>query len=283
MKKRILSALLCATLAVASAVSVNAAEVKEHKGFKDLGEEIVVANNTVVGYAYNIDEDYDAYARYQSDKKDYIIRFNECISSFSIIQIPEAEECSIFLFKPNSSGGYTGIGSNGKGSFTNTGGKFKKVRIKLTEFSSMFAEGGLVENTYDSGPDYYSLKKQGEMYQSVMMVKSGSVLVQGVVPDENDEIEIFVPTKIGQSAKCEIMYRSDDDYKGGTDVTISKLRFGNVDSSTWVDVNDVTTLQLYLAGAKELDTLGLFHADVNCDNIYDVKDVTKLQIGIVEN
>ena len=45
MKKKILCALLCATLAVTGMASANAAEVKDHKGFKALGQEMTLGNN----------------------------------------------------------------------------------------------------------------------------------------------------------------------------------------------------------------------------------------------
>ena len=113
---------------------------------------------------------------------------------------------------------------------------------------------------------------------------SGGILTK-VYPDENGEIEIYVNTKVG--SMVELLVNGSISVTGGDGTygyfaspRLSKLTFGNVNGDYYLSVSDVTELQLYLAGCKELDSLGMFHADTNYDGIYDVKDVTHLQIGI---
>ncbi len=276
MTKRILSALLCATLALTSMVSANAAEVKEHKGFKVLGQEMTLGDNKLKGYVYNVDEDYNVYVKYDGEENDYKLYFKDCISAPSSIEIPDTEKYAMYTFDSSGGGGNTYRGY----SFANTGGKYKKVRIKLSEFSSYFNEDGSHTKEVKGANHDFNFSNEGDGFSSYLVIKSGGA-VHGVTPDENGEVEIFVSTKIGSCPE----YHTDFSWRNGggggiAGGTLGKLRFGNVDGSSWVDVNDVTALQLYLAGAKELDTLGFFHADVNCDNIYDVKDVTALQLGI---
>ena len=276
MKKKILSALLCATLAVTGMASANAAEVKEHKGFKALGQEMTLGNNKLKGYVYNVDEDYDVYVKYDGEENDYKLYFKDCISAPTSIDIPDTEKYAMHTGGSSGSGGNI----NRTYSFANTGGKYKKVRIKLSEFSSYFNEDGSHTKEVKGENHDFNFTNEGNGYRSHLVIKSGGV-VNGVVPDKNGEVEIFVSAKVGTYASYYTDFRWRSGGGGGiVGGSLGKLTFGNVDGSSWVDVNDVTTLQLYLAGTKELDTLGLFHADVNCDNIYDVKDVTALQLGI---
>ena len=277
MKKRILSVLLCATLAVASVVGANAAEVKEHKGFKVLGQQMNLSNNKLKGYVYNIDdENYDVYVKYDGEIADYKLYFKDCISAPAIIDIPDTEKYAMYTYDSSGGGGsvYRGY------SFANTGGIYKKIRIKLSEFSSYFNEDGSHTKEVKGEPHNFNFTDEGNGFSSYLIILSGGI-VQAVTPDKNGEVEIFVSTNVGAVTE----YHTDFSWKyggggGSSGSGIGKLEFGNVDGSSWVDVRDVTALQLYLAGDKELDTLGLFHADVNCDNIYDVKDVTALQLGI---
>ncbi len=278
MKKRILSALLCAILAVTSMVSANAAEVKEHKGFKDLGEEIYLENNTVTGFVYNVEEDYSVYVKYTGEEKEYNLYFKDCISAPVSIRIPDTEKYMMYVYGP--AGGV--CDEYYKSNFATKGGRYKKVKIKLSEFSSYFNEDGThtIKKTSEGSHDF-NFTDEGNGFKSQLVLFSGGA-ANGVVPDENGEVEIFVSTKIGRGAFFYTNFAWK--YGGGGGVTgsygMDKLEFGNVDGSSWVDVNDITTLQLYLAGLEELDTLGLFHADVNCDDVYDVNDVTALQFGI---
>ena len=58
------------------------------------------------------------------------------------------------------------------------------------------------------------------------------------------------------------------------------IYFGDVNQSCYVDVNDVTQIQLALSGAVTLDTYSKFNADINLDGIRDIKDATALQLAL---
>ncbi len=287
--KKILSVLLCASLAFASAISANAAsKPAEHKGFKDLNEVITIPDNTVKVYAYNIDETHTNGIRYVGGdtEKKYEVLFKDCIGSSKTMQLPSTEKYARYL-------------SSGSGnihayhSFTTTGGKYKKVRIKLSEFNDYFNEDGSHTEEYswlNLEHDYkFKYEDMGNRcyFNSALAVISGGV-VTGVTPDKNGEAEFFVSTEVGEYTEMITTFKfntkSASGGGGGTTgrTLSSKLRFGNIDGNYWVDVDDVTALQLCLSGQKELDTLGLFHADVDCDGICDVSDVTALQFGIAK-
>ncbi|MEE1061547.1 MAG: hypothetical protein UH080_06980 [Ruminococcus sp.] len=282
MKKRILSMLLCATLAVTGMVSANAAEVKEYKGFKDLGEEIFLEDNTVRCTTYNIDEDYSVYVEYRGAERKHIYYFKDSVSAPVDYKIPSYENYTMFIYNVFKFSSYGSGNIYTQYNFRNTGGRYKKVKVKLSEFSSYFNEDGTVTRKRDEGYVTYDFNKSRGIYESTLVIASGG-LVQAVVPDENGEVELYISTDVN----AHIAYYSDLllNGKGGGGVInsrLNKLSFGNIDGLYGTDVNDATELQLYLAGLKELDTLALFHADINCDGDYDVCDVTDLQFALAK-
>lgn len=286
--KKILSVLLCSTLAFASAISANAAsKPAEYKGFKDLSETTTIPDNTVKVYAYNIDSTHTNGIRYKGGdtKQNYSVLFKDCINSPKTMALPSTEKYARYF---TSGGGNT----NPSHSFATTGGKYKKIRIKLSEFDDYFNEDGSHTKSYDiSTPSTHDFKFKYEdmgngcSFNSALVIISGGA-VTGITPNKNGEAEFFVSTDVGESVDMmtKFQYSTKTSSGGGGGLTggsiSSKLTFGNVDGDYWVNVNDVTALQLYLSGQKELDTLGLFHADVDCDGINDVCDVTALQFGI---
>ena len=287
--KKILSVLLCASLAFASAISANAAsKPAEHKGFKDLHQVITIPDNTVKVYAYNIDKTHTNGIRYKGGdtNENYYVLFKDCINLPQTMKLPSTEKYA----RSFTRGGGNIYPSH---SFTTTGGKYKKIRIKLSEFNDYFNEDGSHTEEYswlNLEHDYkFKYEDMGNhcVFNSALAVISGGV-VTGITPDKNGEAEFFVSTEVGRSTEMMTTFSfSTISASGGGGGTTggsisSKLRFGNIDGNYWVDVDDVTALQLYLSGQKELDTLGLFHADVDCDGIYDVSDVTALQFGIAK-
>ena len=290
MKKKFLSVALCAALAFTSAISANAAFAPvEYKGFKALSEQIYISDNTVKVFTYNIDETHTNGILYKGGdtQTKYNILFKDCISSPQSMLLPASEKYARYL----SSGSGNIYATH---SFATTGGRYKKIRIKLSEFNTYFNEDGThtksvgIIEPFDYNYKFkYEPMPNGCYYNSCLALISGAA-VTAVTPDENGEAEFFVSTDVGSVTEMmtTFSYRTEKSSGGGGGnvggYISSKLKFGNVDLNHWVDVNDVTFLQLYISGKTELDTLGLFHADVNCDNIYDVKDVTALQFGLIK-
>ena len=126
-------------------------------------------------------------------------------------------------------------------------------------------------------------------YDSYLIIISGGA-VTAVVPDKNGMVEFYMSTDIGTPTQYTTGFYKEiiiDGWiyggtaGGTTNTNISALKFGNIDSKNSVDVDDVTTLQMYIAGLTELDALGRFHADTNVDNEISVEDVTYLQFELV--
>ena len=65
-----------------------------------------------------------------------------------------------------------------------------------------------------------------------------------------------------------------------TDLYVSSILYGDVNNDGNVTVDDVTLLQLYIAGDKSLDANAQLKADVNRDGIIDILDCTDIQLYI---
>ena len=284
MRKKILSVLLCAVLAVSGTVSANAAgKITPRDDFSNLREKITIPDDTIKVYAFGIDRDEEEGIVYQSGSTGtkYEIPFKKAISSPKAMILPANEMFSRCFSK--------GSGNDTPShSFATTGGTYKKVKIKLSSSSDYFNEDGSHTMKVDDDVHDYKFKYEnmgnGHYYDSSLVIISGGVIT-AVTPDENGEVEFYVSTDVGAITEYTTTFSfrtSELDGGGGGTIgrSISQLTFGNVDGNKLLDVDDVTTLQLYLAGLKDIDTLGFFHANTNGDNYIDVEDVTTLQFGL---
>lgn len=68
-----------------------------------------------------------------------------------------------------------------------------------------------------------------------------------------------------------------------TDLYVSDILYGDVNNDGNVTVDDVTLLQLYVAGDKSLDANAQLKADVNRDGIIDILDCTEIQLYVAGN
>lgn len=282
MKKKILSILLCSVIAATGAVTVNAAgKAEKHNGFEIIDETITVPDNVVMVSSYEFDDNNTYTAKILNENRDeFELLYKDCVESPQFIELPSGEKYQV-----------AGYSSECSYDFSNTGGTYRKVKIKISEFSELsdyFNEDGTKTHQIPSGEEFIFNHKDYSCEEYVMHSNlsclSGGILTK-VYPDENGEIEIYVNTKVG--SMVELLVNGSISVTGGDGTygyfaspRLSKLTFGNVNGDYYLSVSDVTELQLYLAGCKELDSLGMFHADTNYDGIYDVKDVTHLQIGI---
>ena len=283
--KKVLSFLLCAVVAFSGVVTANAAqtekEIKKHKGFEVLEDSFVMPNNTMRLIKTVEDLETDKISNY------YILRKISEDNNSTRIRLDFSENLNEYKdieIEPDKYYSEEGINTFDS---TQTGGLYKKVKIKLSEFRDCFNDQGYIYEKYFLKTYLnYKLNKYEEngYIASSFAVYSGAY-IKRTIPDENGEIEVYVHTNVGEEVRTLVEFNyCDGKSKIGEGIyveVLDKLTFGNVDGSDYVDVNDVTFLQLYLAGRWELDELGLFNADTNCDGIYDVKDVTHLQLGIV--
>ncbi len=280
--KKIISTLLCAVIAFSGVITVNAVQtekvIEKHKGIEFLDDSFIMPDNTVrMISTVNVDmpgmSSYLPLYNIKSDNK-YELIFSKNLNEYKDVEIDPSEY------------GYT-TSRSCRFDSTKTGGLYVKVKIKLSEFKECFNDEGHYYEDYFANKYFnYKYNKYEVMgYDSSTFKFISGSYVKRTIPDENGEIEVYLhkSDNVGEKAYA-LVGCSYSNGKKQTSSAISealnKLTFGNVDGNEYLDVKDVTTLQLYISGLNELDELGLFHADTNCDGIYDVKDVTHLQLGI---
>ena len=283
MKKKIITSALCSLLLLSGAITANAVETKNDKSFTDLKNECYIPDNTVTCFTYGIGSDYTANMRYKNGNEETILNFSECLTSPKSLSLNAEIDYDQWLYISSGSG----VSGAKYYSFDSTGGRYRKIRIKLSDFSDYFNEDGShTENLFDSEYFNFNFKPQsdanGKYYNSTLVIKSGAAH-NAVSPDENGEVEIYISLNPNHKTETFITYYSPDSSGGGImGGTLYGATFGDVNASGHIDISDVTSIQLSLAGKTKLDSLGKFHADVNLDGIYNVKDVTALQIALAE-
>ena len=290
--KKIISLLLCAALAFSATVSVNAVNTEsEKRGFEYTGETVVLDNNTVLLSASGIDPstyNYCIKIKGVETQTQYTENLRDVADAPLRIALQPDE-----TYKKSILNGWNGGGSTGTKNydFSETGGVYKKIRIKLHDFDpDYFNEDGTrtyemsgSEHTYNF--NYEPIGSDGEYYSSCLIFKSGAAITV-VAPDENGMVEIYVSAEIGQA----VTYHTTYNYKfkqssgggGAIEKTVYFLMYGNVDGDYSLDVSDVTALQMGIAGVKEFDDFSAFQSDTNVDGNIDVRDVTYLQFALAD-
>lgn len=288
--KKIISVLLSAVLVSATAISANATGyVKDYKGFCDLSKTIVLQDNTVALFSSEIDYSTNTFGMRFFGKNGAVLDgvFKDTQNGAKTFYCTPGE-----IYRRAMS---NGIGNSTDGryryNFDKTGGTYKKVRINLSVFDNYFnADGSCTKELGTSSGIYHDYKFKYEDLGDRNFCNSSLVMISGgaytaVTPDRNGDVEFYVCTDIGTVTEyiTEFEYRRNGTRGGGggkTGVYIRELTFGDVDGSEGVDVDDVTKLQMFIAELGDVDDLGYFHSDTNCDGVIDVEDVTYLQFGI---
>ncbi len=289
--KRIISGLLSAVLLSAPVISANAAgNVKWYFGFYDTGEKTVIEDNTVKLFASGIDNSTNTYgmrffAKSNGNTAEAV--FKNADTTPKTITLTAGE-----TYKRAMSNGIANSGDGRyKYNFDNTGATYRKVRAHLAVFDSYFNEDGTcTKEAGSSSGIYHDYKFKYEdmgnrnYYNSSLVVISGGAYT-AVTPDQNGFVEFYVCTDVGATTEyiTEFSYRRNGVTGGGggrTGNAIQKLTFGDVDGNEAVDVDDVTVLQMFIAGLRDVNSLAYFHADSNSDGDVNVEDVTYLQFGL---
>lgn len=284
--KKIICIALCALTAVGAAVTANAKTVKQHKGVEIYSSVKNIANNTLLVSAYNLPSDYTSGVLFKGGdtQKKYSMDFIDCKDGDKTLFMPSTEKYARY-FTDGSGNIYATF------TFDDKGGRYVKAKINLHDVApDYFNEDGshTKESSSYGSHDYkfkYEEANDGGYFKSALYFQSGGA-VTGVVPDKDGCVEIYLSTKINERTDycTTYSYRTNYVIGGGGGTTgsgISILRFGNIDLRGTVDVNDVTTLQQYVANPEtELDSLQYYYADTNFDGCRDVRDVTVLQYAI---
>lgn len=184
-----------------------------------------------------------------------------------------------------------GFGSAPSVDLRHSGGRYEKLRIKLSDYSSYFnSDGSKTKSVNHYGDHKFVFREEepdqyGSIFSSVLCIFSGGA-VNHVVPNSKGEVEIYVSAKIGEGVcfSTEFLHEiRKDGYSmgsgGGTSVSYLKgLTIGDSDSDGFVQVSDVTDIQRFSANMISFDAAQKRCADVNRDGVIDITDATELQV-----
>lgn len=291
--KKLISLALCAVMAAGSAVCADAAQLKNNNVVRVLDASISVENNTLNAYTYNLPRttEHMVYFVCPTHIDCLEFKFAECVGNGKSLLPSEFSECSSDCTFQRC---FSANRLKTCGPFSDLGGEYVKVRIKLSELDpDYFNSDG--SHTAIAGMNYhkfYFVFESGSEdldYDSEMFFQNGSV-VTGVAPDHNGCVEMYMSTKVGVTTDYarRIRYQTKSGNGRGlleetASIPVQLLTFGNIDLENGVDVNDATALQMYLSDDYAgFDTLQYFYADINRDGIRDVIDVTALQSAIAQ-
>lgn len=281
--KKLISIALCAVMTAGSVIGANAAASSGTVGNADvLNSKINTKNSTINFYTYNIDSHSSggAYFRSVSKTETYKVKFKELIDSPQIFNTTKGEE--YYCYKTLI---YGESHTLKKFNFDDAGDEYVKVSVKLSYLNSdYFTETGYHWGHTHDEDKLFKFKRETTdtgFLDSTLYFISGNVIT-AASPDENGRVEVYIRTKIGSPTTYNTYFVERKNNKNNTDAGVShkvleKLTFGNIDLTGDVDVNDVTTLQQYLAEEVKFDNLQTFYADINRDGICSINDATQLQ------
>ena len=173
-----------------------------------------------------------------------------------------------------------------------SGGKYELVKFKLSDFDDYFSEDGTCKVTY-FGKTYVHdftdhTTAEGDIYSSCLFIYSDGA-INHVVPDKNGEVQAYLSTKIGEPARFTTNFhysiRSDGHFGGGGGCSgriLRGLTIGDCDLSGYMDISDVTTLQMYAASQLSFNKLQVRNGDIDRNKTIDITDATMLQQALAK-
>ncbi len=208
------------------------------------------------------------------------------------IQLPKSGAC-IDTYFPSEAGYLLKIQMNGLTKtygrdvcFNNTGGNYKKIRIKLSDFSYYFNEDGTHTITLFDDTHTYNFTDEGE-YKSYLAMVCGSI-ISLTTPDENGYSTFWASANIGDNITFTTNYQIERPFTtiGGGGVyckDLSGTMIGDLNKDSSISIKDATYMQKHLASIEKRldDDHFLFIGDTNNDCIVNISDVTNLQKYLV--
>lgn len=304
MKKKIISTALACVLSVltafATVMSASAVEgsVSQHYDGEIKGEE----QSTDYKFSVSISGDFEFSVTGELEK--YGVQFFDAVGNKYV-----EESCHIGDFNGKfyiSAGSYTIKIS----SFEKVTGKFS-LDFTFTPFYETFpeTEGGS-NNTLETANEaetetiYKGLLTETDKVdifkyhfdkRAMLAVEATSHMdsVNVYLLNENGEVigsqnigkeqnHTFV-TSVTKGGTYYVVFESTDNSTGSYELDTTKAVFGDYNSDGKTDVNDVTILQMFIAGGYKFSDLKTLSSDIDGDGLVMVTDVTYLQICIAEN
>lgn len=296
MKRKIIVKLtslgLCLCLALTCAITAGAASTDdeisgEGSVFTALSDTVYIADNYLYFSPYNTPEDSRGYFKFysSSDEEDVSCNFTAIPSEgkYQKLLSGETYRFSLGIRKSHSS---SGSGTGTYRSYAATGGRYQKLRIKLSYFSDNFNSDG----TYDSDEgDYGKISyafgspqtKSGTTFYSALCIRSGAAF-NAVTPDKDGYAEFYASRQIDEP----IIYSTHFSYEkeltdGGWGMTgsyLNELIMGNADSQSGVTIKDAAKVQLFDAGLDTLNEIQRYTADVDSDGEITIRDAAVIQL-----
>lgn len=95
-----------------------------------------------------------------------------------------------------------------------------------------------------------------------------------------NENHIFV-TSVNKGGTYYVAFEGVDNSTGSYELDTTRAVFGDYNNDEKTDINDVTVLQMFIAGVYKFSDLKVLSADLDGDGYVTVNDVTYLQMNIV--
>ncbi len=300
MVKRFLSAIMAVVLVVLSTVCVFAEETeKTDIDFKVLGDSFTLENNQIAYTSHNITKNSTwGFSHNTVNGEDYQeFMYGELVDGIKIFDTIPGEAYNCYYFKPE----YYGVSSKGiykeNYKLENSGGLYRKVRVKLSDLDDYFNEDGSHSREEDNlaGERYYYFGEDENIgenrFSSTLIIVSG-YCINVVAPDENGYVEFYTATKIGYYPHFYTSYAYwyvDDDghYRAGggggmNGELFTDLQLGSVNASLGVYIKDATYTQMYVTKLKDFDYMQFYRADVDGDGKINIIDATKIQLYVAK-
>lgn len=279
MKKKLISAILCAAISAVSIVSSSAASAASD-GYTVLKTK-TIENNTATFFKYGSDIP-------ETSKLNFLAPGGNVITDPSYEQDFNFTTESASHYLPRKSGYEVLLNNAGNKyniiNFNKTGGTYEKIRIKLSDYSKYFNNNGTHTNTFDDNTHDYNFTKENDSYKSTLVFFSGGAIT-AVAPDSDGMAEIYFSTKLGQ----ETFFMADFSYlpEGAekwqsrhstmTGMGFAGFMIGDVDKNGYIALNDAIFIQKYQVGMETFDSLSARNADANGDGVINLKDTVKVQ------
>lgn len=286
--KKIISLIICMILAFTGAITSSAAVINNDSSVgitlgdfenncRVIGND-TIPNNTARLYTYGqIGAAGNSVGISFIDSNTY--NSTDCVFnsrvSYQDVYLPSPNYYASDLLLIDSSGSDSSSGPDF--SLTKSGGNYRKVRVKLSEYSNYFNSDG----THTKDGYRYSFTYQEGGYLSSLLISSGGA-VTAVTPDHYGFVEFYCSTQIGVPTvfSTNFSHRTSTSYSGGGGISYQKLpgfMVGDTNSDGSMSIYDATYLQMHLTGTNDLSDAAEISADVNLDGKVDVDDVTNIQ------
>lgn len=285
-KKMIAVGLAVSSLfAMFSTTTVFADDSIENIGYKEVGKE-EIPNDILKFYTTGID-DTKSFMTFVGEKKDnsFTINFSDCIDVPKTLVLPNDDTYRVSFRLRYKNRGSFGVSDIWRHSYSNLGGLYKKVKVKLSDIYPTYfnTDGTHTNELFDNVHDYNFSEEDG--YTSNLIFESGAAFTE-VRPDKNGEAEIWVSRQIGDITEINTNFQAtglgdtgNTTYTGGgvRALPVDCLMCGNADLSKAVDIKDATIIQQYIAGLTEFVGLSKFNSDVDNNGTVNISDVTEIQ------